>query len=262
MLLEGLSFYLLVRNNNFHNASVLNSANKVTANIYESVNYVREYIHLKTNNESLARENAQLRSRLPDAFYDISRTETTVSDTLLRQQYTYITARVINNSVNRRNNYLTLDKGSVHGIEPEMGVVASSGVIGIVKDVSPHFCTVMSLLHKDTRISTRLKKNNFFGSLEWDGTNPTEATLRQITTSTRVAKGDTLVTTSYSTIFPRDILVGTVKDYYVKPGESFYTIRVALASDFRSLSFVYIVNNVFKKEQRQLEQQVSQQHAQ
>lgn len=261
LLLEGLSVYLLVQNNNFHHASVLNSANKVTARIYEGVNYLQEYIHLKTNNENLARENATLRGNMKDAYYSIAFSKIEIVDSLHLQQYNYVMARVINNTVNKRNNYLTLDKGSLQGVEPEMAVIASTGVIGIVKDVSPHFCTVMSLLHKDTRISTRLKKSSFFGSLEWDGSDPTEATLRQITTSTRVAKGDTLVTTTYSSIFPRDIMVGTIKNFYVKPGDSFYTIQVALASDFRSLSFVYIVGNVLKKEQVELEQQSTKENA-
>jgi len=261
LLLELLSFYLLVENNKYHNASVLNSANRMTARIYEGVNYVQEYIHLKTNNENLARENAMLRSRLPEAFYNNSFTRETVTDSAVRQQYSYITASVINNSVNRRNNYLTLDKGSLHGIEPEMGVISSTGVIGIIKDVSPHYSTVMSVLHKDTRISTRLKKSSYFGSLEWDGADPGEATLRQITTSTRIMKGDTVVTTTYSSIFPQDIMVGTILDFSVKPGESFYTIRVKLSTDFRSLSFVYVVGNVLKREQLDLQNKSAKENA-
>jgi len=253
LLLEGLSFYLLVQNNKFHNASVFNSANKVTARLYEGVSYVTEYIQLKTTNENLAHENAMLKKYLPESYYNNSFSKTLVRDTGVMQQYSYVTAKVINNSTNKRNNYLTLDKGSLHGIEPEMGVISSRGVIGIVKDVSPHFCTVMSVLHKDTRISTRLKKSPYFGSLEWDGTDPREATLTQITTSTRIAKGDTLMTTTYSSIFPQDIMVGTIRDFSVKPGESFYTIRVLLSADFGSLSYVYIVGNVLKREQLELE---------
>ena len=261
LLLEGLSFYFLVQNNKFHNASVLNSANKVTARIYEGVNYIQEYIHLKTNNENLARENAALRSSLASAYYDNSFQNVKITDTIHLQQYSYIMAKVINNSTNKRNNYLTLDKGSLHGIKPEMGIIASTGVIGIVKDVSPHYCTVMSVLHKDTKISTRLKKSAYFGSLEWDGRNPKEAILRQITTSTKIAKGDTLVTTTYSSIFPEGILVGTVKDFTVKPGDSFYTITVLLSSDFSSLSFVYAVGNLLKKEQVELELNSSKENA-
>lgn len=252
---------MLIQNNKYHNASFFHSANKVTARIYEGVNYIQEYIHLKTNNENLAKENALLRSNLPGAFYDNTITIRHVYDTLHIQQYAYVTARVINNSVNKRNNYLTLDRGSIHGIKPEMGVIASTGVIGIVKDVSPHYCTVMSILHKDIRISTRLKKSTYFGSLEWNGSDPQEATLRQVTTSTKIAKGDTLVTTTYSSVFPEGILVGTVKDFTIKPGDSFYTINVLLSTDFRSLSFVYIINNLMKGEQLKLEQNSQTDHA-
>lgn len=261
LTLEGFCFYLLVQNNKFHQASVFNSANKVTARVFEGVNYVQEYIHLKTNNENLARENATLRAMLPQAFYQKGFDKTAVNDTLLLQQYAYVTARVVNNSTNRRNNYLTLDRGSIHGIQTEMGVMASTGVVGIVKDVSSHYCTVMSLLHKDTRISTRLKKSGYFGSLEWDGLNPREAILKQITTSTKIAKGDTLVTTAYSSIFPQDVLVGTVKDFYVKPGDSFYTITVLLSTDFNKLSFVYIIGNVLKHEKVELELKTTKENA-
>lgn len=206
LLLLSLSFYFIIRNNNFQQVSVFNSTNKIAASILEAVNYVKEYINLKENNASLARENARLKSLLPDTWYEKGALKTVISDSTRLQQYSYITARVINNTVNRRNNYLTLDKGSLQGVKKDMGVISSSGVVGIVKDVSDHYCTVMSVLHKNTRISTRFKNSSYFGSLVWDGNDSKEATLLEVAKHVKFNIGDTLITTVYSAIFPKEFL--------------------------------------------------------
>lgn len=214
---------------------------------------MKEYINLKENNSSLAKENASLKSLLPESFYDNSALRTAVKDTQYFQQYTFINARVVNNSVSRRNNFITLDKGSAHGIQKDMGVISSSGVVGIVKDVSTHYCTVMSVLHKNTKISTRFKNSNYFGSLVWNGENSREATFLEIAKHVKFKQGDTLVTTVYSSIFPEGIMVGTVKSSELKAGDNFYKITVSLSTNFDNLSHVYIVDNLYKNEQLDLE---------
>ena len=253
LLLWSISFYLVVSNNNFQQVSVFNSTNKVVASILEAVNYVKEYINLKENNASLARENSNLKSLLPGTWYENNALRTMVNDTTRSQQYSYITARVVNNSINRRSNYLTLDKGSLQGVQKDMGVISSAGVVGIVKDVSRHYCTVMSVLHKNTRISTRFKKNNYFGSLVWEGSDSREATLLEIAKHVKFQIGDTLITTVYSSIFPEGVMVGVVKSSELKPGDNFYKITVTLSTNFGNLSHVYIVDNLLKNEQRQIE---------
>lgn len=253
LFLWSISFYLVVRNNNFQQVSVFNSTNKIVASVLEAVNYVKEYINLKENNSSLARENSRLKSLLPGTWYEKSALRTMIEDTVRLQQYTYITARVVNNSINRRSNYLTLDKGYMQGVQKDMGVISSAGVVGIVKDVSRHYCTVMSVLHKNTRISTRFQNSNYFGSLVWDGTDNREATLLEIAKHVKFSKGDTLITTVYSSIFPEGVMVGTIKEYELKPGDNFYKITVSLSTNFANLSHVYIVDNLFKNEQRDLE---------
>lgn len=252
LALECICFWLMIQNNNFQNASVFNSANRFSASVLEAVSFVNEYIHLKTTNRFLAAENARLRSmgswQTEDQLHD-----STWIDTLAYHQYEFTAARVVNNSINRRNNYLTLDKGRLHGVEPEMGVVSASGVVGIVKDVSDRYCTVLSLLHKDSRISARFSSNQYFGSLVWNGTDPEKAQLKDIARHVPVQLGDTIVTTAYSAVFPPGVLIGTVSEFEVKPGDYFYTIYVKLSVSFGSLTHVYIVNNKFKAEQRQLE---------
>lgn len=255
LLLQGFSFFLLIENNKYQNASVLNSTNSVVTKTTEGVNYVREYIHLRENNQFLAEENARLRAALKESAYESDTTRTLVNDTVLKQQYTYITAKVINNSINRRNNYLTLNRGALQGIKPEMGVIASNGIVGIVKQVSQNYCTVMSLLHKDSRISAKIKSNNFFGSLVWNGEDPKIASLNEIDKTVPVKVGDTIVTTSFSSIFPADIIVGVVSSKELRKGSNFHDIRVRLMTRFDNLTYVYVVDNLMKQEQRQLEEQ-------
>lgn len=253
VLLLSFCFYLMVQNSKFQRASVLNSSNAVVARTMQGVNYVRMYINLKTNNEQLAKENALLHNKLRESMYGGEIFRDTVQDTLFRQQYTFTTARVISNSVNKRNNYLTLDKGSSHGIKPDDGVINSQGIIGIVKQVSPHFCTVMSLLHKDTKASVKFKKNEFFGSLVWEGDDPHYATLKEIDKTVPVKKGDTIVTTSFSSIYPSGVMVGIVESSKNESGSSFHSINVKLSATFQNLSHVYIIDHLLKDEQRSLE---------
>ncbi|MFN5323726.1 MAG: rod shape-determining protein MreC [Bacteroidota bacterium] len=257
LFLWSLSMYLVVANNRFQQVYVFNSANRVVASVLVTVNYFSEYLNLKETNASLARENAELKSKLASNFYSLTASDTTVKDSSRLQQYTYMTARVVNSTVNRRNNYITLDKGRIHGVEPDMGVISSDGVVGIVKDVSEHYSTVMSILHKNSRVSARFAKNNYFGSVVWDGDNSREAELLEIAKHVRFKKGDTLVTTVFSTVFPEGVPVGTVLGYELKAEANFYNIDIRLSTDFARLSHVYIVKNLLKEEQRKLEQETS-----
>ena len=253
LLLQGVCVYLLIENTYFQKATILNATNAGVATAMQGVSYVKEYISLRDNNEQLAAENARLRTSLNESLYNNTLQTETVKDTIRLQQYSYIVAKVINNSINHRNNYLTLDRGSNQGIQPEMGVINSQGVVGIVKQVSNHFCTVMSLLHKDTRISAMIKRNKFFGSLTWDGNNPTIAILNEIDKTVPVLKGDTIVTTSYSSIFPAGIMIGTVLEAKQNPGFNFHQITVKLSTRFDDLTNVYVIDNLLKNEQKKLE---------
>lgn len=254
LLLESVCVYLMVDNNNYHNASFLNSTNKVSANIYSIVNSVTEYLYLKENNEWLAGENVKLRMALPHNKIDTATQSTFIKDTLFNQQYIFINAKVINSTVNRRNNYITLNKGAAAGIQPEMGVVTANGIVGIVKDVSANFSTVISFLHIKSKVSAKFKNNNYFGSLIWDDNNdPTTGTLKDIPKHVVFKTGDSLVTTAFSNVYPENIFLGTIKKSEIKPGDNFYTITVKLSTDFYSLTHVYVVKDLLKEEQKQLE---------
>lgn len=249
-----------MQNNNFQRTSFVNSTNSIAARINTIVSSVTEYINLRTTNDALSRENAALKSLLPNVYYIDSAMRRLSEDTTLQQQYSYMTAKVINNSVNGRNNYLTLNRGSLQGVRPEMGVITSDGVVGIVKDVSEHYSSVMSFLHKDTKVSARLKNTEYMGSMVWQGIDQTHGMLNDIAKHVTVSKGDTVITTSYSAIFPEGIMIGTVDEVSTSGGNNFQDISVKLSTPFARLTYVYIVTNNLKDEQRLLEEGLQNDH--
>lgn len=249
LFLEIICFILIINNNNYQGSSVINSANDISGNIYTTVSNLNSYLHLREINDSLVRENSRLKNLTTFIPKDSSQSNLFIRDTNLR----FIPARVVNNSVIYRNNYLTLNKGRESGIHKNMGVICSSGIVGIVKDVSEHFCTVISLLHKDIRISAKINKSNEFGSLVWNGTNPFAATLIDIPTHIRINKGDLISTTGFSSIFPEGVPIGHVESFGLKKGEDFLSINVNLSTDFSRLSNVYIIDNALASEKLMLE---------
>jgi len=253
LLLEGICTYFLVQNNNYQHASFMNSSNVLVGRFYKSYGDIKEYMNLRSENKRLSDENARLRTMLGDTTLLSKSDKELVRDSIYHQQYNFISAKIINNSTNRRNNYITLDKGKLDGVERDDGVVASNGVIGKVKYVSDHFCVVVSLLHKDTRISAMIKKNKYFGSLVWDGGSPTKAALNDIPVHVPVAIGDTIVTSNLSPIYPEGILLGTIAHFELNPGQNFYNITINLSTSFSNITYVYIVNNILKEEQVKLE---------
>ncbi|MBL0258881.1 MAG: rod shape-determining protein MreC [Bacteroidetes bacterium] len=260
LVLEAFSGYLIVQNNNFQRASFINSTNTIAAEVNTMVSAVTQYINLRTTNDALSRQNASLRTIVPDVFYIDSVLKQLNVDSIHKQQYTFMAANVVNNSINRRNNYLTLNKGSLQGIHPEMGVVSAEGIVGIVKDVSEHYCSVLSFLHKDCKISARFKKNGYIGSMVWDGTDPTHGSLNDIAKHVKINLGDTIITSSFSAIFPEGIMIGTVDKVDPNSGDNFQEIEVKLSTSFANLTYVYIVSNLFKEEQRKLEEAQTNDH--
>ncbi len=253
IVLQGVALFLLFNNNSFHKASFVNSSNVVAGRVMETESEITDYFNLKAANRDLAEENARLRSVLPTAFAVADKKFFLKNDTLFYQQYYFTSAKVVNNSVDRRNNYLTLNKGSLEGIMPQMGVISPRGIVGVVKDVSPHYCTVLSLLHKAVRVSAKIKKNDYFGSLVWDGANPDYAYLNDIASYVKLTKGDTIITTSYSDIFPEGIMVGTVESFDEKGTDAFHKIKVRLSTNFNNLSYVYVIKDVTRSERDSLE---------
>lgn len=251
--LEVLSVYFVVKDNYYHQAGFFNSANGVAGSVYKTYSGITSYFDLKKVNEELAKENARLHNAV---VYNIDTSNHGLHKVTNKfgQQYTYILAEVIDNTTNHTNNYITLDAGSKQGVAKDMGVIAPSGVVGIVVNVSDNYSVVMSLLHKSCKVSAMLKKDGAFGTLQWKGDDYRYATLSQIPMSEKLKAGDTVVTSGYSTIFPKETPVGNIVSYDSIPAQYFYSIKVKLAANFKNLKYVYIVSNLMKEEKTQLEQ--------
>lgn len=253
IFLETISVILIIQNNNYHQSAFINSSNEIAGKTFSVYSGLMEYLNLKKENERLAHENAELRNQLRSSFYNTSFQQVNVTDSTFKQMYSYIPARVVNITTNKINNYITIDKGSLAGIKVKMAVIGSNGIVGIVKDVSENFSSVIPLLHKDFRISARVGAGGNLGSLSWNGENPEFAQLDEIPKQIKIAIGDKVFTSGSSLKFPENILIGTIARISSKTTDNFYDIQVKLSTDFRSLSYVYVVNNLMKNELEKLE---------
>ncbi len=254
LLLEIISFFLIAHSHNHQRTFFLHSGSMITGFFYEKTINITSYMDLRQANVMLAYENALLLNSANKSFLEKDTAVYFQNDTLLMRRFTYLNARVINNSVTRRNNFLTLDKGANDGIEKDMGVITLDGVVGIVKNVSRNFSTVISLLHKDMQISVRLKKSNHIGTLTWGGGNYKMASMGYIPSHVELTKGDTIITSGFSRMFPEGIFIGTINDFEIRRGEHFFTAEVSLALDFNKLNHVYVVNDLMAQELEYIEE--------
>ena len=259
MVLQILSIVLLVKYNDTYQAAYAGVANEVIGAINDQYNKVQNYFHLKENNRLLLEENTRLKNLLRINFENADSARIVALDSLIRdtlghqRKYLYLPAKVINNTVSQQMNYLTLHRGANQGVKKDMAVVSPQGIVGTVIDVSENYSRVMSLLHRNSKVSSMLKKSKVIGSVEWDGKDPHYITLRNIPKSTPVAKGDSVVTSSYSANFPPDLMVGTVDEISKDPSSNFFIIRLKTAANFYSLEYVNLIENVQWDEQRRLE---------
>ena len=247
-----ISLILLIKNNSFQRASVWNSSNQVVAQSYEKVNEISSYLRLGKTNDSLASENARLRNQLATSFTSDSIKQGTVRDTTLKQQYTYTVATVINNSVHQKNNYLTINRGSKHGISKGMGVTSAKGIVGIVLNVNENFSTIRSLLHSETKVSANV--NGSIGSIVWGEGNydPRFAYLKDIQSHLNIKKGNRVVTSEFS-MFPQGTAIGYVAETRTSKGDNSLDIKIKLDTDFATLDYVYVINNILSAQQLSLE---------
>ena len=255
LTLEGIAVFLLFQNNYIQRIAMVKATSTVSGVIYEQISNWRNYLNLREQNKQLQNENSKLRSMLQGAFYITENSHTADVDSINQRRYTYLPAKVIENTVHKQYNFITLNRGRKSGITEDMAVIGPEGIVGIVHAVSEHFARVIPVINRDFRVSVKFKKNNHFGSLSWDGRSYRHATLNEIGLHVPVDKGDTLVVSGFSDSFPEGIPVGIVDNMYQKDG-SFYSIDVLLATDFSKLYFVTVVEDLMKKEQKELEQQI------
>jgi rod shape-determining protein MreC len=259
LLLLGTSLVLTVQAHSYHRSKVISSANFLTGGVYEQINSVNEYISLRTKNEELANENARLKELLFDK--EDSARQVPPRDSIRGLRSTnLITSRVIHNSYNSFENFITIGDGSLAGVRPDMGVINSAGIIGIVDKVSPHYATVISILNIKSQINAKIKKSNHFGSLVWDGKNTGFVQLIDLPRLASVRRGDTIVTGGQSVIFPENIGIGTIDKIYIDDKTHYYTINVKLFNDMTSLGHVYVIKSKDRDEMIDLEKQSKGEH--
>lgn len=246
------------RNINPDKRAFISSANGLIGGFYESTSQVSHYWNLSAVNDSLARENAELKMQLPSSKFSSLVSSKVVKDTTLQQHYRYFEAKVVNNTIHRSRNFLTINRGTQQGLKPNSGVLNGNGkgIVGVAQKVSNNYAVVMSILNLDTRISAKILGSNNFGIMAWDGQDSRHMLLESVPKHANIQKGDTIVTSGYSTIFPEGILIGVIDSFYKLPGVNFYTINVALFNDMNSVQYVYVVSNLFKEERLKLEEEV------
>ena len=256
LLLEGAALTLIINDSNYHNARITKGVRGLTRRLEEKITNVRDYLILRDINTRLSIDIATLRNEMQRMYSKDSTLFFSDRDFTVNQNYEYIVARTVNNSVNRQKNFFTLNKGSRQGITLDMGVISQEGVAGIIIACSENYSLAMSLINIDFRLSSRIRSNGYFGSLTWDGRDYRYAVLNDIPQHVIVQIGDTIETTSYSAIFPEGLMVGQVSDIS-RSGSDFYRITVRLSTDFRRLNYVDIIKNNSREEQIILEEKLN-----
>ncbi|MFN3753180.1 rod shape-determining protein MreC [Flavobacterium sp.] len=251
LLLLVISLSLTIQSHSYHKSKVISSANFFTGGIYEKVNNIDEYFNLKSQNDELAQENARLKSLL---FNLKDTTKLPKIDSIKGVRKTdIIVSKVIRNSYSVHENYLTINNGSASGIKPNMGVINSAGIIGIVDNTSENYATVISILNVKSQINAKIKKSNHFGSLVWRGKSTGFVQLIDVPRLAGVRKGDTIVTGGESRIFPENIGIGTIHKIYIDDVTNYYTLDIKLFNDMTNLGHVYIIKNKDTEEITKLE---------
>lgn len=253
------SCMLLFQGNPYQHHVFLTSANSVSSTVYEVSNNVTSYFNLRDINEDLNRRNAALEKEVINLREKLQNyAEKEFTDTLVPDNdvdhFDFIVAHVINNSISRPYNYITLDKGAADGVKAELGVIDQNGIVGIVSVVGQRSARVISLLNPKLRLSCKIKNSDHFGSLVWDGNDPTVALLEELPRHTVYNPGDTIVTSGYSAVFPPGLPVGIILDDDRDHNENFFTLKVRLFADFTALGNVQIITNNYSEEIAALEQ--------
>ena len=260
-LLEIVSCMLLYHNHAYQRNLMLSSSSTIVGHILSISGSAKSYMGLREENNVLFEQNGQLELQVMELQQEIERLRAqtlsydslfTDSDTL---PYHYITAEIVNNRIAGLSNYITINKGSRHGVKPDMGVVSTRGIVGVVSTVSEHFSVVIPLLNPKLRISSRLQRGSFYGSLSWDGRDTRHAYLEELPRHAVFEEGDTVVTSGYSAVFPPGVIIGTVAEFDEKRDYTFYSLKVKLATDFMTLKAVRVIRNDYQQERLEVEKE-------
>jgi len=251
--LELFCLFLVVRYNRTQRDIWINSTNIAAGTVSNTFDGWTEYLNLKEEAERLAKENAQFKANI---FNQQTRSlDTEDSLAIDYQQYRLIPAKIINKSIDKPDNYFTLNKGRKHGIKPDMGVVSSNGIIGIVKTANAEYSRVLTILHRQSAIVAANKKTNEFGTLKWKDFDYRHVNLEAYPRHEPLTVGDTIVTSGHSTHFPEGYMIGTVKEFELSKSDYFYDIKVALSNKLNTIRHVYVIENLKRLQQLEVERE-------
>lgn len=246
-----ISCILLVRSSQQHKAVWLTSANAVGEAVYGIASEISDYFGLLTVNRRLQESNAKLQNEVLNLRNELAQYKVLAQDTAInwtKERFNYIGASVINNSTRHPRNYFTIDRGSDDGVKPGMGVVDQSGIVGIVDVVGRHTSRAISVLNQTQRFSAKIKDTPYVGSLTWRGGDPTVTYLEEVPRHAKYHIGDTIITSGFSTTFPEGIDVGTIMGRVKTNDDTFYVLKVRLASNFQALGTVRVIRDELKHE--------------
>lgn len=259
LILQIICIVLLTKSSKSHDSFFSSAANEVTGRINQQYSGVRQYFSLSETNRLLFEENARLKNELKNNYIDTANTRVQVTDSTVKdstgkwRKYSFLPARVIGNTVTLQTNFLTIERGTLQGVHKGMAVTSSQGIVGVVVEAGANISRVMSLLHRNSKVSAMLKKDAVAGSLEWDGASPEFLTLRNIPKSSVIKRGDTVLTSFYSANFPSQLMVGTVAEIRSDSESNFFSLKVKTAVNFFNIQYVYLIENARYTEQITLE---------
>jgi rod shape-determining protein MreC len=263
VLLQVFCFSLIVNSNSYWNVNYFNSANQLASNVLATTNSAREFIHLQDVNTDLANENRLLRQLLVKYQQeDLSKSPIGYKpDSTFAARYRFVTiAKVIMNSTKNSNNYFTINKGTADGIKEGMGVIAPTGIVGKVRFCNDNFSIITSVLHNDNMISAKLTRSGETGTIKWNTNDPSLVVLKDISKNTKVVKGDTVVTSDFNVVFPAGVNIGRVKRIEMSSNLADYDIIVELGTNFRKISYVYLVDNKLLNQQQILDKKLEEEN--
>ena len=257
LLLEIASVVLLFRYNSYQGSVWISSANGVAGKVYEWQSQVDQFFHLQERARQLTQRNLELEYELHkarQALLDQGSDSAAIDSMLLASlgNLRMTEARVVSNSVRRRDNLMTIDRGTVDGIRPDMGVVCGTGLVGVVYMASQHYAVVMPVLNIHSRISCAIRDRGYFGYLKWDGRDATEAYMDDVPRHAQFTPGEWIETSGFSTIFPPGITVGRIVSIGNSADGLSYRLRVKLSTDFGCLRDVKVITDETVAERQEL----------
>jgi rod shape-determining protein MreC len=260
LLLQITALSFLFRYNKYHEAAFMDVAGEFTGSINQRFSKMESYFQLRKINEQLAQENLRLNQMMKENYEMAGGPNKIVTDTVqtdsLREikKYIWMGAKVVGSTVNSQVNFLTIHRGALQGVRPNMGVAGPQGIVGQVLNVSDNYASVWTLLNRQFKVVAKLKNGGERGTVEWDGISPSYVILKDIPKSATVKKGDSVVASPTSSMFSGfPLMVGTVEEIVDDKSSNFYTLKVKPSTNFFNIEYVYVIENTQLSEQKHLE---------